>query len=285
MKTLFALIFLTLSQAATAQSNWNVGQVSSLHHFSRDSLQISDAAFRRYAVRQLRSIRIEFFHLIKKMTPRSEDLIQLQERLARIHENSVKLSQSCPHQLEACRPQLKELYRQLKNLDRILLDLQDSKLVFLEGESSSEMNILIEVYTNLSQMSQENQKVLQSLELQLIVLETPFRSPQMRALDYQQHIHQMLLLAEINMTALLGEPLRGEFHDLWVNFIKKTDERVVQPRDKEHLINRLEDYNFAWNTFHKNLSKAYDKKLNSVILRTLGIMHNRWNSILKLMLR
>lgn len=268
-----------------AQSTLNVGQVSSLHHFSRESINLSDASFRRYGIRQLKSIKIEFFHLIKKMTPHSKDLIQLQKRLARIHKNSLKLSLTCPHKLDNCQPQLKEVYRQLKNLDRVLLSLQGPKLSFSKAKSSSEINTLIEIYTNLSEMSQENQKLLHSLELQLIVLKTPFRSPQMHALDYQQRIHQMLLLAEINMTALLGEPLRREFYDLWVNFIKKTDLRVVQTRDKEHLINRLEDYNFAWNTFHKNLSKAYDKKLSSVILRTLGIMHNRWNSILKLMLR
>jgi hypothetical protein len=285
VKILITLFAILISLNAGAQARWNVGKVSSLHHFSRENIQLSDASFRRYAIRQLRSIRIEFFHLIKKMAPHSEDLIQLQERLTRIHENSVRLSASCPHQLEECRPQLKELYRQLKNLDRVLLDLQATKLNFTMGESSSEVNILIELYTNLSLMSQGNQKILQSLELQLIVLDTPFRSPQMKALDYQQRIHDMLLLAEINMPALLGEPLRGEFYDLWVNFIKKVDQRIIKPRDKVHLINRVEDYNFAWNTFHKNLSKAYDKKLNSVVLRTLGIMHNRWNSILKLMLR
>lgn len=268
-----------------AFTNWNVGSVSSLHHFSRENIQLSDASFHRYAIRQLRSIRIEFFYLIKKMTPRSEELIQLQERLARIHETSLKLSENCPHGLQKCQPQLKEMYRQMKNLDRVLLELQSSKLSFTDAKNSSEVNTLIEVYSNLSKMSEENQEALSSLELQLIVLETPFRSPQMRALDYQQHIHQMLLLAEISMTALLGDPLRGEFYDLWVNVIKKVDHQVVRPRDKEHLINRVEDYNFAWNTFHKNLSKAYDKKLSSDVLRTLGIMHNRWNSILKLMLR
>lgn len=268
-----------------AQPNWNVGQVSSLHHFSRENLQLTDASFRRYAIRQLRSLRIEFFHLMKKMAPKVEDLIQLTERLSRIHESSLKLSQSCPHKLENCQPQLKELYRQTKNLDRTLFELQESKLSFAVGKNNSETNKLMEIYTNLSLMSEENQKVIQSLELQLVVLETPFTSPEMRALDYQQRIHEMLLLAEINMTALLEGPLRGEFHDLWINFIKKVDQRVVQPRDKEHLINRMEDYNFAWNTFHKNLSKAHDNKLNSNILRTLSIMHNRWNSILKLMLR
>jgi hypothetical protein len=69
-----------------------------------------------------------------------------------------------------------------------------------------------------------------------------------------------------------------------LHFFKKVDEKLLFEKDQEFLIKRLEELNLAWNTFHMKMTKE-NNDLSSQNIKLIKIMHNRWNSVLKIVLR
>lgn len=246
---------------------------------------MSDQTFRRFVLRQLKSMHIEFFFVIKKLHPDAEDLISLRERLLFMQKDFLRWRNDCQLKNLSCLAQLTELYRQCKNLDQTILRIQENKLMLKDVKDPSDIDIRLQIYSSLTDMAKTNSEILHSLELGMMVSETPYFALMPAQQDYSHLIHRMLLMAELNMTALLGSPLREEFYSLWSNFIKPIEFHILENEDKNYYLNRMEELNIYWNNFHKNLSKTHENELSSPVLSTVRIMHNRWNSLLRLILR
>ncbi|MCR9204457.1 MAG: hypothetical protein NXH75_07770, partial [Halobacteriovoraceae bacterium] len=100
----------------------------------------------------------------------------------------------------------------------------------------------------------------------------------------QPTIHEMLLSSELLMTQLLDGEMKDDFHAVWIHFFKEVDQKLIYERDKIYLLKRLEELNLSWNTYHMKMTKGnHDVPKNIVSL--IKIMHNRWNSCLKIVLR
>lgn len=283
----FLCLLISLSASAqmrlpTAQQN---DQEVSLKSFGGRKLSMTDETFRRFVIRQLKSMHVEFFFVIKKLHPDSAELISLRERLMYMQKDFLRWRNDCQSKNINCLPQLRELYRQCKNLDQTILHLQESKLMLSDVKDASDIDIRLQIYSSLTEMVKTNSEILHSLELTMMVSETPYFSLMPPQQDFSHLIHRMLLMAELNMTALLGSPLREEFYSLWTNFIKPIEFHILENEDKNYYLNRIEELNIYWNNFHKNLSKTHQNELTSPILSTVRVMHNRWNSLLRLILR
>lgn len=285
------LVFFTLmiSQSTSAQMRLPTAQQSdqevSLKSFGGRKLSMTDETFRRFVIRQLKSMHVEFFFVIKKLHPDAAELISLRERLMYMQKDFLRWRNDCQSKNINCLPQLRELYRQCKNLDQTILRLQESKLMLSDVKDASDIDIRLQIYSSLTEMVKTNSEILHSLELTMMVTETPYFSLMPPQQDFSHLIHRMLLMAELNMTALLGSPLREEFYSLWTNFIKPIEFHILENEDKNYYLNRMEELNIYWNNFHKNLSKTHQNELSSPILSTVRVMHNRWNSLLRLILR
>lgn len=281
--SLVCLLFLSLFSATNSQAELN--HVLPGNSFAGRKVQLTDDTFNRYVVRQVKSIHTEFFFLIKKLHPDAGDLILLRERLMYLQKDFLRWKNDCQNKNIVCLPQLQELYRQCKNLDQTILRIQEGKLKFTETKNEGELDIRLQLYSSLTEMLQTNTKILHSLELTMMVSETPYLAQMPPQQDFSHLIYKMLLMSEMNMTSLLGSPLREEFHTIWSNYIKKLEYHILEQEDKEYFLLRLEELNINWNNFHKNISKTHDKEVPSSLLGTIQIMHNRWNSLLRLILR
>ncbi len=85
------------------------------------------------------------------------------------------------------------------------------------------------------------------------------------------------------LTQLLETKLRRDFHAVWMHFFKEVDQKVLYEKDKNYMVRRLEELNLAWNTFHMKMTKG-NHNLPKSIVSLIKIMHNRWNSCLKIIL-
>lgn len=281
--SLVTVLFICLFSVINAQAE--LSHVVPANSFAGRKVQLTDDTFNRYVVRQLRSVHTEYFFLIKKLHADAGELILLRERLMYLQKDFLRWKNECQDMNIFCMPQLSELYRQCKNLDQTILRIQEGKLKFTEVKNEGELDIRLQLYSSLTEMLQTNTQILHSLELTMMVSETPYFSLMPPQRDFSHLIYKMLLMSEMNMTSLLGSPLREEFHTIWTNYIKKIEFHILENEDKEYFLLRLEELNINWNNFHKNISKTHHKEVPSSLLSTVQIMHNRWNSLLRLVLR
>ena len=75
-----------------------------------------------------------------------------------------------------------------------------------------------------------------------------------------------------------------EFYFLFANFIKNLEKQIIREKNKNYFLDRLGELNIAWNSFHMKMVKGH-YKLPKKQAQIIIVMHNRWNSLLKLLLK
>ena len=80
---------------------------------------------------------------------------------------------------------------------------------------------------------------------------------------------------------LIPETLQDTFEALLVHFIAPLEERMINKYSPDWFILELGKLNLTWNTYHMNLEKG-SKEFPEQYIKIVKLMHNRWNSILKL---
>lgn len=81
----------------------------------------------------------------------------------------------------------------------------------------------------------------------------------------------------------LDTDFENDFLMVWSDFFRIIQKQILPQNNIEVLAVNLDKMNFCWNNFNKDMSKGGKLKDNKDLLN-IGIIHNRWNSILKLIL-
>jgi DNA-binding transcriptional ArsR family regulator len=253
-------------------------------HFHQGRLQLSDEMFNRFGIPQMRSLVNEYYHLIRSLAPDSGEIISLREQLLRFQADFDRWRTNCQLPKKACHPEITELTRQLRSMDQQTLRHLLNRLKYTEGVSQDQVDSLIWLENTLTQISLLNYRVLHILEQIQVVSETSLSegAPQFR--DLHLKVHEMLTLSEISLTRLLPAYARDDFHALWIGLIKPLEQRVVQNRDKDFYLDRLEQFNTLWNSFHMRMTRG-TSELPRPQQNQTRVMHNRWNSIMRIILR
>jgi len=238
----------------------------------------------RYVRPQLRSIVKEYFHILKKINPSQENLIDLWYSVQKLNDLWVKWKLECPvSSEEVCQNTLKEIYKESRELDLATLDFQKNHLGF-KGRSGDYLDNSIKLSNSLDNIHNMNYRVLHIVEEAMLIRSTPYKSYALLNESLTALLHEMLVNSELIMSSLLEKEFRPIFDLVWTSFIKRIERQVLFKNDKDFLIDHLGDLNLAWNTFHMKVSKS-DLRLPKAQLQIVSIMHNRWNSVLKVMLR
>jgi len=93
-----------------------------------------------------------------------------------------------------------------------------------------------------------------------------------------------LVSSELILPALISTEFKVVFDQVWYGFIKPIDRHILQESNIKYLLKHLGDLNLSWNAFHMRVAKS-ELRMKKSELQTVQIMHNRWNSILKVILR
>lgn len=244
---------------------------------------MSNESFRRYAKPQMRSIINEFFHILKKVSPESEPVINIRRNLRQLYLESVELTKFCDQRdialNDKCATQIKDFSRKLKLFESMLYkNISNYKLIDDRIDDSIAFNVL------LQELVLSNSKVNHHFDEFKMLRGTDFQRYSKAPIHIERIIHDSLKVVDLKLNILVLHEYRVEFDNVWTSFIRVLEQRILLPNDKDYLLNNLERLNIDWNSFHKNMTKGnYDIPLSKV--KVTNIMHNRWNQILKLILR
>ena len=244
---------------------------------------MSNESFRRYATPQIRSIINEFFHVLKKVSPESEPVISIRRNLRQLYLESVELVTRCDQRdiekSAKCDTQISDFARKLKLYEaRLYSEVSNFKIISSMVDDSLAFNML------LHELILASAKINHSFDEFKMLRDTDFQRFSKSPRDIEQAVYNSLETIDLKLNILVSPNYRVEYDNVWLSFIKTLEQRILTPKNKDYLLAHLERLNIDWNSFHKNMTKGnYEIPLSKV--KVTNIMHNRWNSILKLILR
>lgn len=252
--------------------------------YEKKKIKLDDRSFSRYIIPQLKAITQEFYHILKKLHPIHEVTIKIYLQISEIEREFNVFNKKCSHMDDDCLERLKSLYQKARELDKLILAPLGKQLNLSNKFSHAELEAVVKLIGSLEKVSNQNYRLMHALEEYILTSNTTFFLFFDGKTLIQPTIHEMLLSSELMMTQLLDGEMKDDFHAVWIHFFKEVDQKLIYERDKIYLLKRLEELNLSWNTYHMKMTKGnHDIPKNIVSL--IKIMHNRWNSCLKIVLR
>ncbi len=252
--------------------------------YEKERINLPDRSFKRYIIPQLRAITQEYFLILRKLHPLHDRTIKLYTQLSSTERTFKDFSSDCSLITADCLDSLKGLYLQTRKLDNLITKMQTKEITFKETAGTHQTEALLQLISSTGQMGNQNYRLMHALEEYILTSNTSFFPYYDGKTLIEPTIHQMLLSSEILLNQLLTGELKEDFHAVWMHFFRSIDERILYEKNKVFLLKRLEDLNLAWNTFHMKMTKG-NHNLPKNIVSLIKIMHNRWNSCLKIILR
>ncbi len=280
LKVLMALL---LSVQIFAQSRNPANQVArsnSYYIYEKNPVNIVPSQFRRYIIPQLRAMQQEFYLFLKKLNPYSDNLVEIKKQSLDIHTSFSNFKEACGEGQENCYEKMKDTYRKAKKLDLLIIDLNLNKIKY----NWKDMNKLTELSVLLDNLMVQNYSLLHSLEEFLITYQTSYFPYVDMESRFGKKVYDIKFNGELILTVMFKGLLRQDINSVLNQFFLTT-ERIIESKDGPKIIaNRLEELNIAWNTFHMKMTKG-NHNLPKKLTQTIKLMHNRWNSILKIALK
>jgi len=252
-------------------------------NFDSKKLKLNRDGYYRYIRPQLRNIKVEFYHIAKKISPIHQEVIKIREGALKLKLEYSKMYQLCEKQ------QKEQIYCDIdvSNLLQHSYALDKSITHFRFHENSSDYLSLkslgnyIQFSKHLDELEIQNAKIQRFLELRKIVDKTLYSTYTNSFTDLSNTVNRTFTLANFSFIDLLPEDQQSTFESLLIHFIAPLEERMISKYSPNWFKRHLGKLNLSWNTFHMNIEKGqtnFPRKL----ITTVKIMHNRWNSVLKI---
>jgi hypothetical protein len=252
--------------------------------YEKNKIQLADRNFKKYIIPQLRAIKQEYFLLLRKLHPLHDNTIKLYTQLSSTEKTFSNFSSECSQITAECLTSLKGLYLQTRKLDNLISRMQTKEVNLKKAAGLHQTEALLQLISSLGQMGNNNYRLMHALEEYILTSNTSFFPYYDGKTLIEPTIHEMLLSSELLLNQLLTGELKEDFHAVWMHFFRSIDERIIYKKNKVFLLKRLEGLNLAWNTFHMKMTKG-NHNLPKNLVSLIKIMHNRWNSCLKIILR
>lgn len=258
---------------------------SKYYPYDKKNQTINDASFRRYVIPQLKAISKEYYHILVKLHPIHKVLISLNSQGKTLVKSLDTFEKSCKEMTPDCDKKLKDVYKVSRAIDRTIIELQKYKITMNSTDHLQDSGLYyMKLLAQLDLIGNNNYKLLHYLEEYRLTSNTNYSSYFSKKHVIKSLIHEILINTKMIMTGFLNKKIQSDFESVWFQFITPIEKNVIENRQKDFLINRLDNLNMTWNTFHMKMTKG-NHKMPKEITSIIRIMHNRWNSILKIILR
>jgi hypothetical protein len=281
---LYIYLFSILPYFAMATVIPQSGVTYPIHNLQKGEISLTPESFNRYVRPQLRNMVVEYYQLLRKLEPSTNEFIELKNKAFELSTDWQKAVDICQkdNNHANCEKEIKGLYKKSRELDRHMLALRKSRIPIENFIEEKQVDAAIETTKLVDEISNINYANLHYLEEVLITLNAPNNTSSIR-LARKEDLQLILIKSEMTITSVLSKQYQEIFEYLYQVFIKTAENNVVRDSDREFLLKNLERYNMVWNAFHMKLSKG-GEEVPKPILQTISIMHNRWNSILKILI-
>jgi len=257
MIRIFILFFLLNSSLAYGYSYFN---------YDKNKVKVSSRSFHNYIRPQIRNIVHDFYSVLKKINPLQEDVINLKNQISRFNLLWKDFSPYCTE--EKCIENFEDIKSLAKKINIRTLRLDEDLTDLFSNKKNIDSTIIL---------SQHSGKISDLWHNILNYLEGPFLYKDKRQMGI--YLEQVTINMNIMLTKPLDDDIQKNFYFVWSNFIKKLEQEVIEKQNMKFLITRLEELNITWNSFYMKVPRWKDMPK-----KQLKIMHQRWNSILKIVL-
>ena len=250
------------------------------YFYNRNKNHPPASTVNRYIKPQMRSIIQEFYLTLKKLHPLNANLIENKNLIMKMRYKWDKWRNECEAITDVCNKKLSDIYQISRNLEKKHHALQ--KKVFSKSYFKSQRNIdsLLKLAGSIDNLSNLNYKLLHRIEEILIMSHDGTKQYMDRDEELTHTIHIMHTFSEQNIVSQLPYDVLIVYTSVWLFFIKNLETFLMLEKDTSFLLERLEELNSAWNSFHMRIAKGIVFVPQNVVN-----IHNRWNSILKLVLK
>ena len=272
---IFITLFFTLSLKVNAYT---------FLYCDHEVLNLDNTMLERYIKPQLKAMVSEYYQTLTSLHPLNSQLISVKELTQKARGEWKHWNHRCTTWNASCIKDLKKIKKLQKDLEVQTTSLQ--KQVFDKSFFTSQFftDSLFLLSSDLDELSMLNYKTIDAMDL-IPILAIDSNIPSQGKIDFiESQLSNMQLLSEKIFTQLLPKNLKRQYSELWFFFIKELERYLALNKSDAFFLNKLEFLNQNWNTFHMLLSKHIVQAPQSTI-NTLSIMHNRWNSILKVLLK
>ncbi len=272
-RLLFVLLFL---YSVGAKANYQY------YKFDVQKVKVSDSSYRRYIIPQLKSLLKEYYHILEKVDPLQKEVLKIKAQTIAMRSRWEVTKELCLEISEECTKGLREIYHLSRSLDKNLSTYLNEDMSF--PTESEKVDSTLKLHGSLDKLFNLNYKNLHAMEEYLITFGTPLFPYNKIHKNLGQNLHAMNLTCELAMTGKLIPEIQEEFDFVWNHFFKTIEEHLLSHKGQIYFLKRLGELNMAWNSFSMKMTKG-NLKVPPEVSNIVKLMHNRWNSILKIVLR
>ena len=254
------------------------------YYFNEKKTKISSKNFYRYIIPQAQALVKEYYHILKKLNPLHQDMLELKKKAQELRHRYFNRKKGCYKTPGLCKYELTRIYKISMGIDQILLNIKTRHSQLTSKSLKGFTDELLLASKKIDQLLNYNYQLLHMLEEQLLVLNTRFEIHSKSKKNMNQAILKIMSLSQMIITIFVPPKYKQEFDSLWITFITQIEKYILRDKNKKYLIKHLGELNIAWNTYHMKLSKG-NLNFPVKLLKIISIQHNRWNSILKVILR
>lgn len=192
--------------------------------------------------------------------------------------------------LRYVKPQVKNIMSDYKNLLAILLpDFKEFKTCLKQINSIYNESILkektkgfhetlIELRNTIDKTElKEKQSLVNSINVSLTI-------DKKEVLEYKKSLKYIYNQFYFMIIENLDTTFKNQFNLFWIEFISPIQREIIIKNNKNFLQSRLTSLNTAWNSFNVHMNKR-NVKLTKAQENRLEIIHRRWRSILKIVVK
>ena len=249
--------------------------------FDTSSLKLNSYTYRRYIRPQLRSMKKDFYYVVKRITYTSQDFINLRENSLNLNLAFDEAYEKCRRNQKLCYEDLKDVMGRIQAIERNVKSLRDD-FIKLPKKQYDKVDGYIALLSNLDQIDSYNLQIQSYVQLLHLTDKTNFAIYAPRIDKYRSYVKQIYNLANDSFLYILPTELKPSFEQFIDNFLSHVEVYMIPQMNKDWFFDRLGDLNMQWNVFHMDLEKG-QTGFPKEYVRNVKIMHRRWNSILKLM--
>lgn len=258
-------------------------EVNIYQYLKKDQLRMTPFRYRAYIRPQLRSIRTEYYQLLRRVRPGHDYLIDLKTKVESIESSWQDFKEQCPEVVESCRSPLQKLRAEIQELDSQLLKYQAFSFTDFSKLQVPPEDIF-ELFELFSNMNSACYQITHKLEQMQMLAETPYLKERQLKHEIERQVSRLRVFSEVALNSLISEKYSILFESLWRNFIRPIDLEILGKNNPDYLMTNLERLNHSFNEFHMRLSKG-QHQLPENELQAINTVHRRWNTVLRILVR
>lgn len=247
------------------------------YSYTKKDIDITNYEFTRYIKPQLKSITLDYKTLLIGLTPEIKNISNAFKFEYNILDTLNALPSNCINQVgERCKLKLHTLKKNIISMQKELkkLKVADIKLLSIDNR--------IKAQSLLKKLDLKFIQIIDQVEVRTLKLGFS-RSQSVNLLKLKLSSSQFLSLFNTFTLTLIDKRYRDDLHRYYTSFILPVTKHILIQNRVEILIQNINDFNIRLNALVMKLTK-FNHPVSKKVKTLSNIIHNRWNSILKVSL-